>query len=75
MTYCGLLLKSPGRAAAPPLIRAEKLIEVGAVPPDGVNSVCGTAISTLSPSLETPKWSGIPPLSWVVTPADVTEYR
>src|ERR1700736_4895044 len=75
MVYCGLLLKSPGRAAAPLLIRASKLIEVGAAPPDGVNSVCGIAISTLSPLLEVPKLSGAPPLSWVAAPADVTEYR
>ena len=75
MVYCGGLLKSPGRAAAPLLIRAAKLIEVGAAPPDGVNSVCGIAISTLSPLLEAPNLSGVPPLSWVATPADVTDYR
>ena len=75
MVYCGLLLKSPGRAAAPLLIRAAKLIEVGAAAPVGVSSACGIAISMLSPLLETPKLSGAPPLSWVATPVDVTEYR
>src|ERR1700731_1873726 len=75
MVYCGLLLKSPGRAAAPLSIRATKLIEVGAAPPDGVSNACGIAISILSPLLEAPKLSGAPPLSWVATPADVTEYR
>ncbi len=75
MVYCGGLLKSPGRAAAPLLIRAAKSIDLGAAPPDGVNSTCGIAISILSPLLEAPKLSGAPPLSWVATPADVTEYR
>src|SRR5260370_28079210 len=75
MMYCGGLLKSPGRAAAPLSIRATKLIEWGAGPLGGVNSVCGIASSTLSPLLETPQLSGAPPLSWVATPVDVTEYR
>jgi hypothetical protein len=52
-----------------------KLIEMGAVPPLGVNSASGIVTSTLWPLLETPKWSGAPPLSKVATPVDVTEYR
>src|SRR5271165_5304538 len=74
MVYSGLV-KTPGRAAAPLLIRVAKLIEVGAAPPAGVSSVCGIASSTLSPLLEKPAPSGAPPLSLVATPADVTEYR
>ena len=56
-----------------PLMRAEKLIAVGAVPPAGVSIFCGIASSTLLPSLEKPLARAAPPLSWVVTPAGVTE--
>ena len=64
-----------GQSQAPLLIRAAKLIEVGAGPPDGVSSACGIATSMLLPSLETPKSSGGPSLSGVSVPADVTENR
>ena len=78
MVYC-VSVKSPGRAAAPLLIRALKLIEVGAAPPAaplaGVSNACGIATSTLSPLLEKPNLSGAPPFSSVGTPADVSEYR
>jgi len=58
-----------------PLYEFAKDTKPGDVTGDGVNSVCGIAISTLSPLLEAPKLSGAPPLSWVATPADVTEYK
>ena len=49
MAYSGLLAKCPGRPTVL-LIRAAKLIELGALPPDGVSNAWGIATSTLSPS-------------------------